>query len=91
MDKVYTKNSNIVCRKIGNETILVPIKDNLGDLESIYTLNETAAMAWDLIDSRRTISQMSVIIAEEYETKSAAVEVDLKKMFSQLQNIGAIK
>jgi hypothetical protein len=38
LEKCYQKDPNIVSRKIADEFILVPIKQNVGDLESIYTL-----------------------------------------------------
>jgi len=43
MDTVYSKNPEIVFRRIADEFILVPIRQKAVDLKSIYTLNETAA------------------------------------------------
>ena len=45
--KSFVKDPNIVSRKIAGEVILVPIRKNVGDLESIYTLNEVAARIWE--------------------------------------------
>ena len=33
-------------RVIAGETILVPLRQNLGDLESIYTLNGVGTFIW---------------------------------------------
>jgi hypothetical protein len=49
LEKVYKKSDSMVSRKIGDESILVPIRQNAGDLDSIYTLNDTAAYIWGLI------------------------------------------
>ena len=49
-DQVYRKDPSIVARQIAGEMILVPIRQNVGDLESIYLLNETALFAWQLLD-----------------------------------------
>ena len=43
LDYCYQKDPDMVSREIAGEVILVPIRRNVGDLESVYTLNETAA------------------------------------------------
>ena len=53
LNTVYKKSDSIVSRRIADEFILVSIRQNVGDLESIYTLNETAARIWELIDGKR--------------------------------------
>jgi hypothetical protein len=42
-EQTYKRNENFVFRQIENETILVPIKDNVGDMNCIYNLNEVGA------------------------------------------------
>ena len=44
----YQKDASIVSREIAGEVILVPIRQNMGDMESIFTLNETASRIWEL-------------------------------------------
>ena len=43
---IYSKSESVVFREIGEECILVPIRQGVGDLDSIYTLNRTAARIW---------------------------------------------
>ena len=38
--KGFIKESEIVTRNIAGETIIVPVKGRVGDMDSIYTLNE---------------------------------------------------
>ena len=52
----YQQDPSIVSREIAGEVILVPIRNNVGDLESIYTLNETAARIWALLDGDHTLA-----------------------------------
>ena len=57
-EKVYKKSDSIVSRKIADEFILVPIRQNVGDMESIYALNETSARIWELIDGKIKVRDM---------------------------------
>ncbi len=49
--KFYAKKNDFVTRDIGGETIIVPIRDHVGDLESIYSLNEVGTLIGTMIVS----------------------------------------
>jgi len=90
-NKRYKKDPNIVSRKIANEFILVPIRHNVGDLESIYTLNEVAARIWELIDGKRTVGEIRDKLLQEFEVTPQEAEKDLSGYIGELKSIGAIK
>lgn len=88
--KIYAKNSNIVARKIVDEMVLVPIRQSVGDLASIYTLNEVGARIWELIDGGISLEQVRDKLVAEYEVMSERVEADLSEFITQLEQIGAV-
>ena len=90
LEKVYKKSESIVSRRIGDEYILVPIRQDVGDLESIYTLNETAALIWELIDGKTQVSEIKEKIVEEFEVEPQEAEKDLIEHLKQLEGIKAI-
>jgi hypothetical protein len=90
LEKVYKKSDSVVFRKIGEECILVPIRQDVGDLESIYTLNETAARIWELTDGKTQVSQIKEKIVQEFEVDPEQAEQDLKEHLQQLEGIQAI-
>lgn len=90
LEKIYKKSDSIVSRKIADEFILVPIRQNVGDLESIYTLNETAARIWELIDGKMKVEEIKEKIIEEFEVAPEEAEKDIIEQFGQLEEIKAI-
>ena len=90
LEKVYKKSDSIVSRKIGDEFVLVPIKQDVGDLESIYTLNETAARIWELIDGKIKVTDIKERIVQEFEITPTEAERDLIEHLQQLEGIRAI-
>jgi hypothetical protein len=90
LDKVYKKSDSIVFRKIADEFILVPIRQNVGDLESISTLNEVAARIWELIDGKMKVREIKNKIIEEFEVTPEEAEKDLIEYLQQLEGIEAI-
>ena len=90
LESCYQKDPSIVHRKILSESILVPIRQNVGDLESIYSLNETASRAWALIDGKNTLLEISTQITQEFEVDDDQAQQDLIELITQLESIGAV-
>ncbi|MEI8173693.1 MAG: PqqD family protein [Deltaproteobacteria bacterium] len=90
IEKIYKKSDSVVSRKIADEFILVPIRQNVGDLESIYTLNDTAARIWELIDGKTKVAEIKKKLIEEFEVTSEEAEKDIIEHLRQLEEIKAI-
>jgi hypothetical protein len=90
LDKVYKKSDSIVFRKIGDECILVPIQQGVGDLDSIYTLNGTAARIWELLDGRTRVLEIRDQLTEEFDVTPQEAEEDLLRHLKDLASIKAI-
>jgi len=89
--KSFVKDPNIVSRRIAGEVILVPIRKNAGDLESIYTLNEVAARVWELIDGKREVKEIKDKIIEGFAVTPEEAEKDLIELLEKLEKIQGIK
>ena len=87
---IYRKDDSIVSRRIEDEVILVPIRQSVADMESIYTLNEVGAHIWEQIDGRRTMAEILALVVEEFEVTGEEARKDLEEFISQLSAIGAI-
>ena len=90
LDRVYQKNQNFVFRQIDDETILVPIKDSVGDLGAIYNLNQVAAFVWQHLDGKKTLQAIKHMMTDEFEVSDPDAEQDLTEFVGQLQKIDAI-
>lgn len=88
---VYSKNPDVIFRKIADEFILVPIRQKAVDLKSIYTLNEVAAFIWGLIDGNRDASKIKEKISEEFMADPSVVESDATAILSQLEALTFIR
>ena len=89
-DKIYKKNGNFVFRKIEDETILVPIEDNVGDMGSIYNLNEVAAFVWEHFDGEKTLGDIKDMVLKEFEVSPQDAAEDLSEFVIQLKEVEAI-
>ena len=91
MDLHYTKEADLVSREIAGETIIVPIRGRVGDLDSIYTLNEVGASIWNLIDGRTTVSQIVEAICGAFEVTREEAKNDTLEFLQTLQQANLIR
>lgn len=90
LNRQYGKKENIVFRKISDEAVLVPIKDNVGDMGFIYNLNEVGAFVWEHLDGKNQLLDIKQMMLEEFEVSSQKAEEDLWDFVEQLREINAI-
>jgi len=91
LDKRYRKDPSLVARNIAGEVILVPIRQNAGDLESVYTLNETASFVWERLDGQRTLGEIKRELLDAFEVDEPDAERDLIELLEQLTGIGVVE
>lgn len=86
----YTRNSDFIFRKVVDEMILVPIHQDVGEMDSIYTLNPVGAFIWENLDNPKTLEELKSAILEEYEAPSEVVAADLVNFLNALIEFGAV-
>jgi len=89
-DTIYKQNDNFVYRQIENETILVPIRDNAGDMGYIYNLNPVAAFIWRQFDGEASVRDIQTRITKEFDVSDGQAATDLDELISDLIAIEAI-
>ena len=90
LEMKYRRNEHFVFRKIGDEMILVPIKDNVGNMSYIYNLNELGAFIWQHLDGSNRLVEINKMILEEFEVSDQEAKEDLRTFLGDLEEIGAI-
>jgi hypothetical protein len=90
-DMIYAHDDNFVFRRIEDETILVPIKNHVGDLDSLFSFNTVGAFIWQQIDGLNTLADIHKRILGEFDVKPEKAESDLLTFVSELHEIGAVQ
>lgn len=85
LKSILSHSPSIVSRKTGNEYVLIPVANNIADMNSVYTLNETGAFIWENIDGKRTVEELINAVTEEYEIDNENATSDV---FLFIDNMG---
>jgi hypothetical protein len=91
LNSVVSQSSSIVTRKTGKEYVLVPIANNIADMNSVYTLNETGAFLWEQIDGKKSVKDLIEALIAEYEIDKESATGDVFSFIEDLNKYLIIK
>lgn len=91
LKSVPLRSPSVVTRKTGNEYVLVPVANNIADMNSVYTLNETGAFLWELIDGENNIEDMIEALIREYDINEATASNDVFEFIGEMYKYLIIK
>ena len=89
--KVLSKNPNMVARVIEDETILLPLYKSSDEINCIYTLNKIASQVWNLIDGKKTLTEIKKQVLKNFDTTPEEVNKEMQKFLKDLKEIKAVK
>lgn len=87
---VYRRSEDVVCRQVGAESILVPVRNTVGKLDFIYTLSPVAARIWQLLDGTRNADQVIDAICSEFEVDRDTAAADFAALLSDLAEVSLV-
>lgn len=91
VDTVYIPSDDVVAREIEGEVIIVPLTSGIGDADDeLYTLNETGQAIWRNLDGRRTLREVSALLAGEFDMPLADIENDVLGFARELVRRGIL-
>lgn len=90
-DVRYQRNPDFIFRKIVEELVLVPIRQQVADMDCIYTLDGVGAFVWERLESPATEAELRTAILEEYAADPEAVAGDLGSFLQGMVEIDAIR
>jgi len=70
--------------------ILVPVRETVVGLESIFTLNEVGGAIWNLLDGR-SLDDIASTIAGDFEVTAEAAQSDVAEFLRDLESNGLIE
>jgi methyltransferase-like protein len=88
---IFSHSPLVVTRKTGNEYVIVPIADNIADMNRVYTLNETGAFIWDQIDGKKSIDEIIEALVAEFEVEHNEAEQDVFSFVEELKSYLTIR
>ena len=71
------KKKNYATKQVGEDLILVPLKNNVADMNTLFNLNETARFIWEQLKDGANTESIRQAIESEFDVDAATAKVDL--------------
>ena len=84
LDTVLVPKGDYVFRKIGNETILVPVRAGVSELDSLFTFNEVGAVIWKRVETRSSVREIVSAVQAEFEIEPDSAQSDVLEFLEVL-------
>jgi hypothetical protein len=85
LDAICVPSDDVIAREIEGKIIIVVFAPGIGDMEDkLYMLNETGKAIWDRLDGARSLGQIAVELADEYDVAVADTERDVLELTGEL-------
>jgi hypothetical protein len=88
--QLYIRSDAVVSRVIAGETLIVPVRKGVGDLASIYSLNEVGTSIWQSIAKPRSQHEIIQIVERDFEGERQQVQHDVEVFLAEMSAVGLI-
>ena len=92
LNTIYRKKDDIVTRQIAGETLLVPIRSQVADMQNIFALtHSTAEYIWQQLDGKQNLRHIHQGILDNFQVENQQALSDLQEFISRLLEAGIIE
>jgi hypothetical protein len=85
------KKGEFVTRSIAGETLVVPVRGQVGDLNAIYSLNDVGAFIWEQVDGHKNVAELVEAVCGEFEVGREQAEKETTEFIAALEAAGMIE
>ena len=82
--KTFKKADEIVSRSIAGETLLVPIRGKLADMQRIFALNPVGEYIWKRLDGEKPLGEIRNEVLSHFDVDREEAENDIQAFISDL-------
>ncbi len=88
---VYHKNENFVEKDIGEEKVLVPLSDNVADMNHVFTMNSVGSFIYDQIDGENSLEVIFNRLLKEFDVEKEVANSDFEQFIYSTVEKGIIE
>ena len=87
LEEIARNRTNFATKQVGNDLVLVPMKDNVAEMNTMFTLNEVAGFIWANLTEDSSKETLLAAILSEFDIDEATAVADLNEFLAQIENM----
>jgi hypothetical protein len=80
----FRRSADVVHRHVAGETILVPVRGNVADMQRLFALDPAGSHVWGCLEKGCSISEVATSLTAAFDVSDEDALVDLDSFFEQL-------
>jgi hypothetical protein len=88
---VYARRNDVIARCVAGEYLLVPIRNNLADMNAIYALKGTGGHIWDVLEGPRSVDDLVAAVVHRFEVSEETARLDVSSFLEDLLGRGLVE
>ena len=88
--RIFKQAENIVTREIAGETILVPVRGRLADMQNIYTLNRVGNYIWEQLNGSKSLAEILDLVLNNFDVSREEAEQDILEFINHVAETGLV-
>ena len=90
-EDIFRPVVDLVRRKVAGETIIVPIRGNLADMQRIFSLNAVAESVWEELDGNKSLADARRSVVEKFDVSEEEAGEDLLRFIGDALAAGIVE
>jgi len=84
LTRVYRQGENIVSRNVAGESLLVPIRGHVADMQKIFALDPVGEFIWNHLDGKLSLNDVLDELLETFPVDRDLAGKDLTEFIDEL-------
>ena len=91
LTRVYRQGDNIVSRNVAGESLLVPIRGHVADMQKIFALDPVGEYIWNHLDGKHSLEEILDGLLQTFVVERARAGEDLAEFIEELSQAALIE
>jgi hypothetical protein len=80
----------VIAREIAGETLLVPIRGELADMQRLFFLEPVSHFIWEQLDGATTLADVGMAVTGRFDVDVEVARADLLAFIEELTDAGLV-
>lgn len=89
--ELYERANAVVTRYVAGETLVLPVRGDIGDLACFYSLNGTGTAIWEALEKPKSFKDLCDVIDGRYDIGREKAEEDVALFVRDICSLGLAK
>lgn len=86
--ELYVRTDAVVARYVAGETLVLPVRGDIGDLACFYSFNGTGTTIWEALEKPKSFKDVCDAIKRKYDVSRKRVEEDVVLFVREICSLG---